>query len=150
MLSAKELLLPKKVVEALIAIRDELRDGKYPHRSIYSGETWSPISYGFNPQLPPDTEVYFNMVHWSIHSREYSRPYRICCIGGLVEQRTGYRMRGDFDFQQHQLCYPGGIPDRQITESQVRLYNKITPDQAADAIDNFLYEGDPQWGRVLT
>jgi hypothetical protein len=34
MLTAVELRLPDHVVEALIAIRDDLRDGKYPHQRL--------------------------------------------------------------------------------------------------------------------
>jgi hypothetical protein len=144
MLSAKELQLPKKVVEALVALRDDLRDGKCPHKCINDTIGWSPM-YAFERRGPTPSEVifYFNMAHWYIRSGSD----RICCIGGLVEARTGYNLMHKAEKAHLALCYPGGYP---AVSGNVAMYQAITPDQAADAIDNFLYEGDPQWDRILT
>jgi hypothetical protein len=148
MLSAKKLKLPKDVVDALIAIRDDLRDGKYPHERLDGKTKWYPVS--FHDRWMPSDTVYFNMAQWHLISSKG----RMCCIGGLVEARIGYCMIDKLEVSAHvALCYPGYSKESvliyPLSSSQVHMYEAITPDQAADAIDNFLYEGDPQWARVL-
>jgi hypothetical protein len=138
-------MLPKKVVEALVAIRDDLRDGKYPHKYLNDTIGWSPL-YTWERQGPVSDEAifYFNMAHWYIRSGGN----RICCIGGLVEVLTGYNLMHKAEKTHLALCYPDGFYP--TVSAHVSRYQAITPDQAADAIDNFLYEGDPQWDRILT
>jgi hypothetical protein len=152
MLSAKKLKLPQNVVDALVAIRDDLRDGKHPHGRMDGKIQWSPISFHDRWGPMPSEPVYFNMAQWHVKSSKG----RMCCIGGLVEARTGYCMVDKLVSSPHvALCYPSyngkdHILIYPLSSSQVHMYEAITPDQAADAIDNFLYEGDPQWDRILT
>jgi hypothetical protein len=145
-LTAQELSLPQNVVDALIAIRDDLRDGKYPHRRTDSNIGWCPAP-PFRVRQPAGP-VYFNMAHWCVRSNQD----RVCCLGGLVEMLTGYSL---VDSRPRRspvlaLCYPPTGPDEwPLTVPQVTMYEAITPEQAADAIDNFLYEGHPHWERIL-
>lgn len=140
MLSAKELRLPKHVIAALIEIRDELRDGKLPHFDL---PTWQRMQIA---PLSKELKFFFNMKAWMYMDHEC----QVCCIGGWLMSRTGHSLetsnpRTKLSRNKLQLCYPGNTPNLPFVD-----YTAITPEQGADAIDNFLYEGDPHWERILS
>lgn len=80
----------------------------------------------------------------------------VMCIGGLaytlanpdepnidvlarqyVNRRVGER---GYDYTLHELFYPSNL---------ACLYDKITPLHAAQAVDNWLENGDPRWTEIV-
>lgn len=108
--------------DALISVRDGLRSRKFVHRDPYDER--------------PSKKPVFNMGTVGLfQSRDCGS---IGCIGGWVNQELR-RHNSDFDFlKAPALCYPIEVKD----------WERITPGQAAKAIDNFLKDGNPRWKSV--
>lgn len=111
---------------ALLAIRDDLRSGALPH---------SKVSDPFSRDI--GTPSQFCMLHF----RGRGDCGTAACLGGHLSHRLGESGEGWYwrDRHMEKLFEPLFFPPRKMR------YSAITPDQAADAIDNFLVDGDPRW-----
>jgi hypothetical protein len=118
--------LTKKEINALRWLRDNLRRGTIKHTPSFQGWT-----RGLRIKTRLSFTRYFNMGYWA--SRDGCGA--VCCIGGWVEGRLKQTLRPSFFEHAHLLFYPDNIMN----------YNKVTPKQAARAIDNYLKHGEPRW-----
>jgi hypothetical protein len=141
MLTARQLNVTEKERDALIWLREELRSGRIRH-----GERG-----GFDIDIPCGIVVDDNDDICDT----------VACIGGWMwihmhginptaagkwlisrEQEMAaseYVTRYGIKHSLLHLFYPPLTAD----------YDSVTPQQAADAIDNFLHCGDPEWEHVL-
>ena len=124
MKTAAELGIGEDIYDALIEVRDALRSGRLPH--VYID--------GPCPPLREFDKFGFNMRSWGECGS-------VKCIGGWVHMLCGGK-RAEHDTPNLQpLYYPKGI--------SIPRWSDITPLQAADAIDNYLHTGRPQWRSVM-
>ncbi len=108
---------------ALIKVRDGLRNGKFAHRNNpYDGRA--------------SKKPLFNMGTVGLFQKRDCGS--VGCIGGWVNQELGRRDCGFAYLKANALCYPSEVWD----------WERITPSQAAKAIDNFLKDGNPRWKSI--
>ena len=133
----------QRLRQALIKVRDGLRNG-----------TYRPINQcGLSDKA-------FDMNEWYDRDATAFGCGTIGCIGGYAaaiiakETHRGYLglysrmheiMDGDVKAKGHnglglrELCFPSSVHD----------WNDITPEMAAQAIDNYLDTGDPDWEGIV-
>lgn len=125
MQDAKEFVVTDEIRHELKKIAEDLRSGKIKHVQSPATE--------FETEIPR----FFNMNYWH---KQFTCGTAMC-IGGWLEQRTGEGINDFIPSGLNELFYPNG----EIADD----YCLITPEQAADAIDNYLEYGKPYWGVVL-
>lgn len=130
LMSAAALSIPEHMHAALLLVLSKLERGELVHGRPLD-------TYGEETQIPNT----FNMVTWDCGSAH-------CILGWarvLAEDNRNTHLRRlwsetvKFNPGLYKLCYPNVPCD----------INKITTDQAAFALRNYLATGNPDWASVL-
>lgn len=139
MKTANQLGIQEWEFTRLIEVRDLLQTKTLKHskqgNSFYA--VWS---------LP----VGFNMGY--AHQYTEGKCGTVGCIGGWMAINQGFN---EIETNHYVDMIDGSLkklfyPPEDRDESDVYVpYNDITPEQAVQAINNFLYDGDPNWELVL-
>lgn len=135
-MTAAELKLSEKEHAALIKVLGMLERGELIHADLTKARRLE--------DRPDDGEIltnHFNMDQW----RNKWDCGTVACIGGTAELVGGFRFRsgengqlgGNLDLEE--LCYPN------IASG----YADITPQEAAQALRNYLTTGKAKWEEVL-
>lgn len=146
-LAVGEKLTKQRIRQVLEFVRDELRAGKMKHRQRnsavddYFGMSISP--YG---RLPYPRA--FNMNTYRHTAKcEDGTCGTVACIGGWADVALGDSSAHNEMTAVYPSLYRLFTPSFKTNE--VEAYNKITPTQAAAAIDNWLKDGLPRWRKVI-
>lgn len=140
---------------AMAEVRDALRRGELRHINEPEIAALEEGEYGFNMAFP--------MVD-NVTSYDRHRCGAVGCIGGWMYlamtkgfsaaskltgedylAATSYVERYGWDGDLKELFYP----EDSMWCTGIVNYDSITPDDAAQAIDNFLEYGDPKWPEIL-
>lgn len=131
--TAEELNIPQDIYDALRKVGQMLCDGTLVHideDDIYSKNSISP-------------DVLFNMGCW----KEIANCGTVCCIGGSIEHFGKLTI-------PHSVIW--GDPDDDRSELGYLFYpdpydfETITPQQAVQAIENYLTTGQARWEEILS
>lgn len=129
----------EKLLRTLLAeTANELRAGKYPPLSREQILEFDGCFYGPFGLM----KDHFNMNFWSIKENCGS----VHCIGGILSLK-GYSVVASLHGPGlEELFFMTSRPwDAELDE----IMENITPEQAAQAIDNYLSSGDPKWKEIL-
>jgi hypothetical protein len=133
-MSAKELSISQEQLDALILVYHLLDKKLLVH---IKDEPWSRDK--FENQY---SNARFNMCHW--HGQAWDSEVRkecgtVMCIGGAAEAFGNVDFHFGMPTELDKLFYPDVKIDM----------NEITPDQAKQALYNYLTMGHPEWDEVL-
>lgn len=139
--SAEELYLNEKQYQALIKTLKMLETKKLKHIDLNDFEILS--------LSEEQVGLVFNMNRWNCTESCGT----VCCIGGSAEI-IGNLEKGELDSlsdklhydskgELYQLFFPGGTNNKYV-------WSKITTEQAAQALRNYLTYSEPKWEEILT
>lgn len=125
------------MITGLETIRDGLWAGEYVHGTV-----------------PRNKEKEFNMGLWFIPHCNYGLGGPVGCIGGYLAREISASTDMAMSAASQWLSEQESLDDelRNLFFPPVPIndgYRLITCEQAAEAIDNYLVDGDPKWDEVL-
>ena len=123
-LTAGQLGISNACYKGLKRIKKELLDGTLKYQKDYVRVTSWHSSFG----------RMFNMEYWGSIDH-CGTPH---CIGGWLE------VREQLDGRDRERCHDLFYPDLSVA-----YWAKIRPKHAAEAIQNFLMTGEPQWKEII-
>ncbi len=134
--TAEELGLSEPQRAALELVLQHLRTGRLPH---------APEQHYWPDLVAPAAPDMFNMAVWSSTTPSCGT---VACIGGAAALFCGVSFNPTLSQnpELNWLFFPEEHPDDLYFEVN---YSAITPAQAAEALENYLATGSPNWDLVL-
>lgn len=148
---ALRLGIEEKELKALAAVRNDLALGEIKRTDVNAKTMVDPLNADHDDgALDLQDKVNFNM---QVGARNYKECGSVHCIGGGMGIKMGltlieadhYVRYMDKDVPLFPLLYPGSNEEGGDDQYD---YNKITPKQAIQAIDNFIATGKPNWASI--